>query len=145
MFSSLLQALGVNSTFFIQFFIFLIFYPVLSRMLFRPYCKILAKKEKETSERMKEAENLKKKKEDLQIEYDLKAKKIDKEFNEMYQKESKKIRDSFAQKRLKSQEDMRVQYNEQRQSLFKEIKDAEDKLQLEIKPLTEITVDRLVS
>ncbi len=92
MFYSIMESLGLNESFFVQFVIFLLIYPVLSKLLFGPYFRLYSKKEKETSLRMKEVEELKKKQELLQAEYERKAKQLNEKFRSLYEKGEKEIK-----------------------------------------------------
>ena len=145
MFSSLTQALGVDSTFFVQFLIFLLFYPVLSRLLFRPYCQLQDQRERETVERMKQAEKLKEKKQILQKEYEKTARHFNEEFNKTYNEESKKLKEIFLKQRIKNQKKTQKEYEQKNKTLLQEIKEAEAQMQSEINQLTKEAVDRLVS
>ena len=145
MFASLLQALGVNSSFFVQFFIFLLFYPVLSRLLFRPYFRLHNKREQETMERMEKAERLSERRQHLQKEYKEKAYAVNEAFNKMYNRESKILRERFLNKKMQDKQENQRAFEEKRQVFLKEIKEAEKLLQTEVKGLTKIAVDRLIS
>lgn len=145
MFSSLIQALGVDGTFFVQFVIFLLFYPILSHWLFLPYFKLQNQREEETVKRLKQVEELQRKKEHLKKEYEQKAYNINEKFNKIYNEESKQLRQSFLRRRIENQEENRREYERKSQTLLQEIKSAEDQMQSEINQLTEIAVDRLIS
>ena len=62
MINSLVEALNIDSTFFIQLLFFAVFYPVLSRGLFKPWYRLHTARESLTSSRFKKAEKLKLKK-----------------------------------------------------------------------------------
>lgn len=145
MFSSLMQALGVNSSFFIQFLIFLFFYPLISRFLFRPYFKLHIQREKETLERMKQVEKLKEKKEGLQKEYNEKVRCINEEFTKLYQQESRQIKEHFLKQRINNQVKTKKEYEEKRKSFLKEVKEIEVKMQAEVPQLAKSALDHLVS
>ena len=145
MFSSLLQALAVDSTFFVQFFIFLAIYPVLSRLLFRPYFQLENQRERETRFRMQKAEELKKKKEDLRREYEQKAHDIKEGFNKLYNQKSKELRKSFLKVKTQNQKEIQKEHEQKNKVLFQEIKEAEAQLQAEIEPLTRTAVECLIS
>ncbi len=145
MFVSLIQALGVDSTFFIQLVIFLLFYPILSRLLFLPYFKLQNQREKETVERMKEVTSLEQEKERLQEEYKKRAHEINETFNKIYMKESKLLRESFLKRREKKQAENKDQYEKKIKDLLQEIKTVEEQLNKEVNQLTEVAVSRLIS
>ena len=145
MFASLLQALGVNSSFFVQFFIFLLFYPVLSCLLFRPYFRFHNKREQETVERIKQAEQLLEKKQNLQEEYEKKAYAINEAFNRMYSQESKSLKEHFLNKKIQDRQEIQKEFEKKQQGFFKEMNEAEKLLQSEVSGLTKVAVNRLIS
>lgn len=145
MFSSLIQALGVDSSFFIQFVIFLFFYPILSSFLFRPYFRFQNQREKETSERMRQVAKLKEKKEALQEVYNEKARSINEEFNRLYQQKSKQMRESFLKERVNNQKKIQREYEERSKAFFNQVVEAEDQIQKEVYQIAKIAADRLTS
>ena len=145
MFVSLIQALGVDSTFFVQLVIFLVFYPVFSRLLFLPYFKLQNQRETETVERMKQVEILEEEKKHLQKEYEQKAHRINERFNKIYDKESKLLKESFLKRRGEKQEENKKEYEKNFKSLLQEIKTVEDQLYDEVNQLTEVAINRLIS
>lgn len=144
MFSSLTQALGVDGTLGIQFLIFLLFYPVLSRWLFRPYFHLQNQREKETKARLKQAEKWEKKKEDLEKEYETKAQNLNKKFNILYSEGSQKLKENFLQNRLNDEKSLEEEYMQKKTTFFQEIEKAEAHLKLEINPLAKTALDRLL-
>ena len=145
MFVSLLQALGVNSSFFIQFSIFFIFYPILSRLLFRPYFRLHSQRERETVERMKQAEQLLEKKQNLQKKYEKKAYAINETFNKMYAQEGKLLKECFLDKKLQERQKIQEELEKKQQAFFKEMNEVEKLLQSEVKGLAKVAMDRLIS
>lgn len=145
MFASLLQALGVNSSFFVQFSVFLLFYPVLSRLLFRPYFHLHNQREQETVERMKQAEQLLEKKQNLQEKYKKKAYIINEAFNKMYNQKSKSLKEHFVNKKMQEKQKIQREFEKKQQAFLKEVSEVEKFLQSEVKGLTKVAVDRLVS
>lgn len=140
-----MQSLGVDSTVFVQFFIFLLFYPVLSCLLFRPYFKLQNQKEHETSERMKQAEKFKAKQQNLQEQYKKLTYKFNKEFNDIYNQESQKIKQTFLNRQSKNQAVLLKEFKEKQQIFFQEIKKAESEIQIDIKELTKTATHCLTS
>ena len=145
MFASLIQALGVDGTFFVQFIIFLLFYPVLSRFLLRPYFQLQNQREKETVGCMKQAEKLKEKQLSLKEQYERKARDINEQFNKLYGEESKKLRELFLQRRMKNQEEIQKEYEQEKEGFFQEVEIAKNRLQSEVNELTGEAVERLIS
>ena len=145
MFSSLVQALGVDNSFFIQFLVLLLFYPVLSRLLFYPYFKFHNQREEETLDRMNRVEKLKEKKVSLQEIYNKKAHFVNAEFNRIYQQNGKQIKESFLQERESKQIKIQKEYEEKSKAFFHEIKQAEDQVQKEVDEIAKMVVNRLIS
>ena len=145
MFVSLIQALGVDSTFFIQLLIFLLFYPVLSRLLFLPYFKLQNQREKETVERMKKVTLLEQEKKRLKEKNKERTHKINETFNRIYGEESKVLRESFLKRQEKKQQENKNQYEQKIEDLLQEIKTVEGQLHREVNQLAEVAVGRLTS
>ncbi len=144
MFSSLTEALGVDGTLWIQFLIFLFFYPVFSRWLFRPYFHLQNQREKETKERLKQAEKWEKKKQDLEREYETKAQSLNEKFNILYNEGSQKLKEKFSQSRLKGEKVIKEEYKQKKADFFQEMEQAEILMQSEINPLAETALNRLL-
>lgn len=145
MFTSLTQALGVDGTFFVQFLIFLLFYPILSRGLFRPYVCLQSQREKETSERMKKAEEWEKKKQVLEKEYKAKAKALNEKFNTLYDEGSKKLKQEMLKNSLKAKSALKEEYVQKRKNLLQEFKVAEKTFESDTNQLAKATLERLLS
>ena len=145
MLASLLQALGVDSTFFIQFGCFLLFYPILSRGLFQPYFRIQNQREKETIECMKEVETLKATQQDLKVKYTKKARELQEKFNLLYNKKSRLLKEAHLKRQAENKEHFLKEYEEKSKILSKQARKAEDSLQPEIKFLTKTAVEHLIS
>lgn len=145
MFVSLIQALGVDSTFFIQFGIFLLFYPILSRLLFLPYFKLQNQREKETVERMKQVEKLGEEKKKLQQEYEQKAHEVNEQFSKMYNKKSKLLKESFLRRKEEKKEENKKIYEQKVEALLQEVKEAEGQMDDEINQLAKMAINRLMS
>ena len=145
MFTSLIQALGVDGTFFAQFLIFLLFYPFLSYLLFRPYVRLQNQREKETSERMKKAEEWKKKKQVLEREYEVKAKAFNEKFNILYDEESKILKQGMLENSLKAKSALKEEYARKSKALLQEVKTAEKTFESETNQLAKIALERLLS
>ena len=145
MFSSLAQALAIDYTFFIQFAIFFLFYPVFSRFLFYPYFQLQNQREQETGERMKQVEKWKTKKQVLQEQYEQKACDLNEDFNKLYNKGSVQIKEVFLENKIKIQKGIQTEYVQKREALMKDIEEAGMNLQADINQLTKAAVNRLVS
>ena len=145
MFSSLIEALGVDGTFFIQFLIFLLFYPLCSRLLFRPYFKLNSQREKETSDRIKKAQQYQQKNEDLKKEYELRARRLSQQFNELYNTKSQTIKAELLKQYTAEQKKLTTEFQKKRTLLQTELKTAGEQLQSEVAPLAQTVKDRLLS
>ena len=145
MFSSMAEALGINSTFFVQFVIFLLFYPVLSRWFFRPYFQQEQKREQETTKRVQQAEQLKEKQQALEKEYKARAYQLNKDFNTLYNKEIQKLKSAFLNKENQKTEEIKQEYQQKQKSLSQEIKQAQQDMKAEIPALSSAVHQRLLS
>ena len=145
MFSGLLEALNLNYTFFIQFLIFLSMYPVLSRLLLKPYLKIYSLREKETKNRMRSAEEWKKKQEVLKQEYVKKAQQIHNKFQQIFSEKSRQITEEFLQKKQTAHAEIQKEFDHSLQKWNIELKQVKNQSLEQIKPLSEEIVNRLSS
>ena len=145
MFSSLFEALGVNSTFFVQFAIFLCFYPVLTSWLIRPYFEVHKKRERKTKGTWEQAEKLKLQEEKLQKEYEQKAKEVNENFKNLYEQESQKIKTKLAKEDLINREKLKTEMEQKKTILSKEVKEIKTNLAKEIGPLSQAVVEKLSS
>ena len=145
MFSSLFEALGVNSTFFVQFAIFLCFYPVLTSWLIRPYFEVHKKREEKTKGTWEQAEKLKLQEEKLQKEYEQKAKEVNENFKNLYEQESQKIKTKLAKEDLINREKLKTEMEQKKTILLKEVKEIKTNLAKEIGPLSQAVVEKLSS
>ena len=139
------EALGINSTFFVQFVIFLVFYPVLSRYLFRPYFQQEQKREQETAKRVQQAELLKEKQQALEKEYKAKAYQLNTDFNTLYNKEIQKLKEDFLKKETQKTKEIKQEYQQKQNFLVQEIKQAQQDMLAEIPALSSATAQRLLS
>ena len=145
MFNTLAEALNLNSTFFIQFLIFLSMYPVLSRLLIGPYFKVYLLREKRTKNLMQEAEKWQKKQELLKQEYVKKAQQIDKDFQQIFHQQSRQINEDFSQKKQMEQERIQKEQITRFQNLDTELQQIRNQTTKQIKPLAEQAFHRLIS
>ena len=145
MFSSLGQALGINSTFFVQFLVFMALYPVLSRMLFRPYFRLHEKREEQTRGRMTKADKWQKEEQALKTQYEQSARQIHLRFEEMYRKESKKLKQNLLEDEEKKQTALRQEYKQKTHELLQEVKEKEQSLYSEAEALSDLACQRLLS
>lgn len=80
----MLQQLGVNSTFFIQFVVFIAIISFLSIYVFGPYAKAVEDREKQTKGSEDEALDMDKKSVELYSEYETKARQVHGTIQEIY-------------------------------------------------------------
>ncbi|MDE0120096.1 MAG: hypothetical protein OXM55_08845 [Bdellovibrionales bacterium] len=145
MFSSLAQALAIDYTFFIQFTVFLICYPVFSRLLFYPYVQLQNLRDKETKERMKQVEKWEEKRKILQEQYEQKVRDINEGFNRLYNEGSVRLKEDFFKKKREVQEKIQKGYEKERGKLKEEVEEARRSLKKETNQLVTAAVHRLVS
>ncbi len=137
MFSSLAEALGINGTFFVQFLVFLALYPLLSRLLFRPYFRLHEQREEQTRGRMEKADKWRKEEESLKTEYEESARRMNRLFDEMYREKSKKLKQNLLEDEEEKQKELRKEYEQKTRNLLREIKEKEQSLYSETDSLSE--------
>ena len=145
MVNTFIEALNLNSTFFIQFLIFLSIYPLLSKLLIGPYFKVHLLREKKTKNLMQEAEKWQKKQEASKEEYVKKAQQIDKDFQQIFLQHSRQINEEFSQKKQKEVEKIQKEQITRFQNLDIELQQARNQTAKQIKPLAEQAFHRLIS
>ena len=145
MFSSLAESLGMNGTFFVQFLIFLALYPVLSRLLFRPFFHLHEQREKQTLGRMKKADEWPKEERALKAEYEEKARRIDRRFDEIYLKESKRLKQGFLEDKERKQKALQKDQKQKNREILQEIKQKEHSLFSEAGRLSKTLIHHLLS
>ncbi len=145
MVNTFIEALNLNSTFFIQFLIFLSIYPLLSKLLIGPYFKVHLLREKKTKNLMQEAEKWQKKQEASKEEYVKKAQQIDTDFQQIFLQHSRQINEEFSQKKQKEVEKIQKEQITRFQNLDIELQQARNQTAKQIKPLAEQAFHRLIS
>ena len=145
MFATLTEALNLNSTFFVQFLIFLAMYPLLSRLLIGPYFKLHLLREKRTKNLMQEAEQWQKKQEILKQKYIEKAQQIDKNFQQIFLQQSRQINEEFLQKKQKEMEKFYKEQTGRLERLNIELQEIKNQSVKQVKPLAEQAFHHLTS
>ena len=145
MFNTLIEALNLNRTFFIQFLIFLAMYPLLSRLLIGPYFKLYLLREKRTKSLMQEAEKWQNKQESLKNKYIEKAQQIDKDFQQIFLQQSRQINGEFLQKKQKETENIYKEQTNRLEHFNEELQNIKIQSVKQIKPLAEQAFHRLTS
>jgi F0F1-type ATP synthase membrane subunit b/b' len=103
----LLYKLGIDSTFFYQFFIFCFAYVVLTRLLFKPYLKAYNKRLEATTGNQEVAEQLNAQAQELHIKYEAHAKEMNtrvQSYYELANKEAQAIQAATIEKARKEAE-----------------------------------------
>lgn len=85
----LLKTLGINSTIVIQFFIFIVAYLILTRMVFMPYFKAYMERYNRTVGSEGDADKLTQEAEELELEYEENAKALNIKIKNIYDTEKK--------------------------------------------------------
>lgn len=145
MFTTIAEALDLNSTFFIQFLIFIVMYPLLSRLLIGPYFNLHLLREKRTKNLMQEAEKWQEKQESLKKKYIEKAQQMDKEFQQIFLQKSRQINEEFLQRKQAEMEKIYKEKADQLEHLNSELQEIKNQSVKQIKPLAEQAFHRLTS
>ena len=145
MITSLVQALGLDSTFFVQFFLFTGFYPVLSYFLLRPYILLQTKREHGTKGLKQNAFNCQNKTAALKEEYEHKQALWHKEFNQNYKAGRGRQNEFWHHKTKQVHADLKQKLHSDFAELDQEIKHASDQLSGDQAALSEQLFHRLIS
>ena len=145
MFATIAEALNLNSTFFIQFLIFLFMYPLLSKLLIGPYFQLHLLREKRTKNLMQEAQKWQEKQEALKKKYIEKAQQMDQDFQQIFQQKSRQINEEFQQKKQTQMEKIYKEKASQLEHWNTELQEAKNQSVKQIKPLAEQAFHRLTS
>ena len=145
MFGSLIQALNLDSTFFVQFLIFLLLYPLLSQLLIKPFYNLYKDREDQTRHKVKSAEDLKRQVQLLQASYDEKAKKMYNEFNQLYEEQSYQLKRKFAENREIARQEMERKHAEDLSDLKRDIQNTQQDMELRSGELVKAAFDKLSS
>ncbi len=144
MLSSLAQALGLDFTFFVQFLLFLLVYPVVSYWLLGPYMDLQNKREKQTLGAKAVAEHLRQEAEKLRLQYQQKAREVHGIFNQQYQKGSQQLKMKYLHESQDIKKQLRLEFVKNQEQLKQELITADKKLFLEIPTLTQKIVQILL-
>lgn len=144
MFSSLALALGLDFTFFIQFSLFLLVYPVVSYWLLCPYVDLQKKREKQTLGAKKQAEYLYQKTEKLRLQYQQKAREVHNIFNQQYKERSQQLKIKYLSASQNIKQQIQSKFIEGQKQLKQELSIADKKLSVEVPVLTQKIVQTLL-
>ena len=143
MFHSLIQALGLDSSFFIQFLIFCLLYPLIQRGLVLPFYRLHQERERQTSQKIQNAQTLKQQIQQLQKEYGQRTGLLHQNFQKLYDREQTLLSKTFSDLKNQSLKAMEEEHQRKKQKLYQEFKQAEQEVKRDIKPLADSILSRL--
>ncbi len=145
MFYSLVQALGLDSTLFVQLALFCVFYPLMSRFLTGPFLRLQEERQKQTVQKIKEAELLKQKNLQQEKTYRLKALQLQAEFKKLYNQKKQELQKQFYDKKQQQEREIQEEYRNKELQLQQEFDKAGEELSRHTGPLAWQVFKRLGS
>ncbi len=127
----MLQQLGVNSTFFIQFVVFIAIISFLSIYVFGPYAKAVAEREKQTKGSEDDALVMDKHSVELYAEYEKKAREVHSSIQDVYKAARAEAQKEHEKAILAARTESENYLNENRKKIKDAVGAAEDALKKE--------------
>jgi len=135
-----MQALGLDVTFFIQFFILLLVYPIISRGLLRPYVNLQYQREQQTKGRHDAAQALEETNKKLRMEYEQKAYNFHKKFRTLYQEKSKQLQLQLFKESQIRQANIRKKFMQKQSLLDQEVEEIQKQMPSEEDKLVKVAM-----
>ena len=136
-----IDTLGLDKTFFFQFLLVVLLYFVLNKLLFRPYLKLLEKRESLTKGKFSEGKQLGIQTESLKQEYEKKSRKLYSEFQKLFSKIKEESEKEFQIKK----EGLKKVHSELLRTKKEEISKAQKESEEELKKAIPSFVEALVN
>lgn len=140
-----LSALGVNSTLFLQFFVFLIAYVFLNTLVFVPYHRAYEERKKRTEGNSDRAERILSESQQLEIEYEKKARELNKETKNIYDLERSEAMKIYDQTINQAREKNKLLIEENRLFIQQEVLKVRDDMKKEWPQVAEGVVKKLMN
>lgn len=142
--SSLLNALGVNETIWLQLACFIVSYLALSHLVFKPYMKAHHEREKRTVGNEESAVRIIEEAQDLHSNYELKAKALNSEIRSIYDKQRSDALKDYETMIKDARESAQQAMAATREKIAQEIQTAQKKLAVEIPGVAQAITNRLL-
>lgn len=140
----ILSTLGINSSIFIQFILFVLSFLILKSFIFKPYLMAFQQRDKQTEGTVSEAENILVETEDLKAEYEQKTKKISQEIQAIFNKEKTEA-EATAQKMLSdAKKETETRLLAQKNEIAQELQKAKTDLANELPSVSALVVERVL-
>ncbi len=136
MLTALIQALGLDITFFVEFLIWLALYPIILKGLITPYMILHNQKESSIGGRNKRSEILQEQITHLKLKYETIAQQLQSTFRMKYQKQSQPIKEQILREGIQKKQLLKKEANMQLKNLDREVHQTEQALSSEITHLT---------
>ena len=140
----LLNQLGINSSFLLQFVVFILAYGVLSRFLFKPYLKILEQREKRTLGGQTEVKSLLEEEEKVYRTYKNKLQDLQQQISAFFQKAEHSAKQNCEEKLQTAHKKRQQQLADLQEKLKKQLGEEETKTEEEAQKLTAIITSKLI-
>ena len=141
---NLLSQLGINHSFLFQFVIFMVAYGVLSHFLFKPYLKILRKREQNTLGGQAEVTILVEKEERIYQIYKNKLQDLHQQIKALFQKEEQSAKKTCQTKLQEAQQKRQQQLTDLQIRLKEQLREEEAKVGEEAQKLTTALTNKLM-
>ena len=141
---AILQSIGLNQTLFIQFAIFLVTYLFVSRVLFKPYNKAYEERVRKTEGNQNLAEQAIEETKTLELEYEQKARSINKEFKSIYDASKTAALHEYDRLVSEARESAKKTIEANRKKISNELEKAKNDLAKEIPTVSQTIVSKLI-
>jgi len=141
---SLLSALGVNQTIWIQLACFLVSYLALTQLVFKPYMKAYHEREKRTVGNEESAVRIIEEAQELTANYEKKARDLNSQIKHLYDQKRSEAQRDYEVLVKGAREEASAAIESVREKISNEVQAARKKLSIEIPAVSEAIASRLV-
>jgi F-type H+-transporting ATPase subunit b len=142
---AILDQLGLNQSFFIQFVVFTVAYLALSRLVFAPYSAALAQRELRTKGGEDLAVEIQKKSDELRLQYETKARQVSGSVKDIFDKYRDEANKEYERIVSASRIESQKLIDAARQKVGVEIGDAKAKLKADVPVVAQEMTRRLLA
>ena len=141
---SVMNELGVNSSFFVQFVIFLLAFPFLHFLIFRPHFLALKQRQSRTEGDEVLAEKMKQEISDLEKQYQNRQRTLNQDLKEIYTKANKDIDLKKAEVVLRAHEKARKKVEQAHKTLQSSVIEARKTLPKEVSSVSDKIIEKVL-
>ena len=135
--------LGLDKTFFFQISLVVVLYFILNKLLFRPYLKLLEKRESLTKGKFSEGKQLEVQMESLKQEYEKRSRKLYSEFQKLFSKIKQESEKEFQIKREALKKAHSDLLRAKKEEILKSEKESEEDIKKAIPSFVEALVNKM--